>query len=221
VLAGGRSRRLGVDKTGLRLVRHGFELTLVEWAARRLAPWCEGVVVAGPPGLAPHGLRAVADGPAPGPAGGLLGAARAAPGRPLLVLACDLPWLPANSLGRLTAAARAGGVGLALFRSAGGLEPLCAWWGPRSLARLAARCASGDPSLWSLAEEPGIDCAVLDGEALGAEAFFNLNRPDDLERFLAREARQEARPGARLGGRRGDQPEGATPDASSRRNSKR
>ncbi|HVS63660.1 MAG TPA: molybdenum cofactor guanylyltransferase [Thermoanaerobaculia bacterium] len=186
VLAGGRSRRLGIDKTRLEVRREGASLTLVEWAARRLEPWCEAVVVAGPASLADGGRRAVADALAPGPAGGILGAAREAPRRALLVLACDLPWLPAEALGRL-AAPRESAVDLALFRSAGGLEPLCALWRTRALDLLAARCAAGDPSLWAIVEEEGIACTVLEGEALGAEAFFNLNRPQDLERFLARE----------------------------------
>lgn len=193
VLAGGRSRRLGIDKTRLEITRDGRRLSLVEWAARRLERCCDGVVLAGPAERAPPGLPVVADrladrpadASAKGPAAGLLGAAQAAPNRSLLVLACDLPWVPAASLEQLVASDPA--VDLALYRSAGGLEPLCALWRPRALEQLAVRCARGDLSLWSLTEAPELRCNVLDGEALGADAFFNLNRPDDLERFLERE----------------------------------
>ncbi|HVS14981.1 MAG TPA: NTP transferase domain-containing protein [Thermoanaerobaculia bacterium] len=188
VLAGGRSRRLGADKTRLALVRDGRVLSLVEWAIARLAPFCDPVVVAGPAAVA-AGARAIADGPAPGPAAGLLGAGAALPGRSVLALACDLPWVGCDALERLLARSREGDVDLVLFRSAGGLEPLCSLWSPAALARLAARCAAGDPSLWSLTDDPLLSSVVLDASDLGERAFFNLNRPEDLERFVAREGR--------------------------------
>jgi molybdenum cofactor guanylyltransferase len=193
VLAGGRSRRLGIDKTRLGLVRDGRILSLVEWAVARLAGLCEPIVVAGPESVAGR-ARAIADGPAPGPAGGLLGARAALPSSTVLALACDLPWIGADALERLLACRRDTGVDLALFRSAGGLEPLCSLWSPAALARLAERCAAGDPSLWTLVGDPRVPSVVLDGSDLGEEAFFNLNRPVDLERFVAREGRHDVAP---------------------------
>jgi len=222
VLAGGRSRRLGVDKARLVVPREGARLTLVEWAARRLEPWCDEVLIAGPRSLAPIGRRAIDDAQAPGPAGGLLGAARAAPGRALLVLACDLPWLPSAALGRLCACGDRGAeADLVLFRSGGGLEPLCALWRPPALEQLARRCAAGDGSLWALVEEPLVACEVLDGEDLGADGFFNLNRPEDLERFLAREGGAVERAAGAQPDAGGSSAGGRPRSASSRRKSNR
>lgn len=87
VLAGGASRRMGRDKAALAA---GGE-TLAARAARRLHAVCARVAIAdGGRGLVP-GLPCLPDAPGAGPAAGILGAARAWPGHPLLVLACDLP----------------------------------------------------------------------------------------------------------------------------------
>jgi molybdopterin-guanine dinucleotide biosynthesis protein A len=188
VLAGGRSQRLGADKTRLSLVREGEVLSLVEWAVRRLRRCCDAVYIAGPEELG-HLAPTLADADAPGPAGGLLGARAVLPGVALFALACDLPWLGGHELLRLRTGWDATATDMALFRSPSGLEPLCSIWSPAALARLAARCAEGDASLWSLAEDDQISSLVLDAGGPSDEAFFNLNRPQDLERFLARESR--------------------------------
>jgi molybdopterin-guanine dinucleotide biosynthesis protein A len=97
VLAGGASRRMGRDKAALAVDGE----TLAARAARRLLGVCARVAIAdGGRGLVP-GLPCVPDAPAPGPAAGILGAARAWPGHPLLVLACDLPRVSAALLREL------------------------------------------------------------------------------------------------------------------------
>lgn len=186
VLAGGTSRRFGQDKTRLRL---GAE-TLVERAVKQLDRVCAEVVVADAGrgnGSATH--RSVADGPGAGPAAGILGAARVFPGRPLLVLACDLPLIPATLLAELARRGE-GGADLVLPRSARGFEPLCALYGPPALARLEERVASGSFALHPLAQDPELEVELLSGrdlEAHGDPALFllNLNRPEDLAALRA------------------------------------
>ncbi len=179
VLAGGESRRLGSDKA-----RWGGA-ALPARAAGTLAAVCAEVAVADRGrGLVP-GRPSLADGPGRGPAAGILGGAAAYPGRPLLVLACDLPRVPAALLAELARFAEAGWV---LPRWAGGCEPLCAFYGPAALARLAARVESGRFSLHDLEAEGGLAVRHLEGEDLRrfgdpAEIFFNLNTPGDLERW--------------------------------------
>lgn len=189
VLAGGQSRRMGRDKA--RLAAAGGDRTLAAWAAERLAAACPEVALADRErGLVP-GLPSLPDGPGRGPAAGLLGAAIAFPGRPLLALACDLPRVPAGLLNEL---ARPGfdlpGFDLIIPRWAGGVEPLCALYGPAALAALAARVARGFLALHDLATEPGLAVHYLEGEALArfgdpAEVFLNLNTPEDWERYVA------------------------------------
>jgi molybdopterin-guanine dinucleotide biosynthesis protein A len=179
VLAGGESSRLGSDKARL----EGAALPLA--AVERLAAVCIEVAVADRGrGLVP-GRRSLGDGQGRGPAAGILGAAAAYPGRPLLVLACDLPRVPVSLLAELVQVPQDD---LAVPRWEGGLEPLCALYGPAALAALAARVQEGRFSLHDLASEAGLAVRYLEGEALGRfgdpeEMFFNLNTPGDLARW--------------------------------------
>jgi molybdopterin-guanine dinucleotide biosynthesis protein A len=182
VLAGGASRRMGRDKASL--VLHGE--TLAAGAARRLAAVCAEVAVADRGRGSVPGLPSVEDGPGRGPAAGLLGAARRWPGRPLLALACDLPAVPVSLLAELAGA----GADWVVPRWTGGLEPLCALWGPAALAVLAQRVERGLYALHELTGEAGLQVAFLEGERLAAfgrpeEIFWNVNRPEDLARPAA------------------------------------
>jgi molybdopterin-guanine dinucleotide biosynthesis protein A len=178
VLAGGESRRLGSDKA------RWSDAALPARAAEALAAVCAEVAVADRGrGLVP-GRPSLADGPGRGPAAGILGGTAAYPGRPLLVLACDLPRVPAGLLAELT---RSSGIDWALPRWTGGREPLCALYGPAALAVLAARVAAGRFALHDL-DEDGLDVRHLEGEDLQcfgdpADIFLNLNTPEDLERW--------------------------------------
>jgi len=182
VLAGGASQRMVRDKALLVLPPDGPDgETLAAAAARRLTAVCAEVLVADRGRAVVPGLPSLADGPGRGPAAGLLGAAAARPGHPLLVLACDLPDVPVALLKELASP----GADLTLPRWSGGLEPLCAVWGPAALARLAERVERGLYALHPLAAEPDITVRFLEGERLegfgpAAELFRNVNTPEDL-----------------------------------------
>ncbi len=182
VLAGGASQRMGRDKALLVLPSGAADgETLAAAAARRLAAVCAEVLVADRGRAVVPGLASLPDGPGRGPAAGLLGAAAARPGHPLLVLACDLPAVPVELLQELANP----GADLALPRWSGGLEPLCALWGPAALARLAERVERGLYALHPLAAEPDLTVRFLEGERLesfgpAAELFRNVNTPEDL-----------------------------------------
>jgi molybdopterin-guanine dinucleotide biosynthesis protein A len=179
VLAGGESRRLRSDKARL----EGAALPL--GATERLAVVCTEVAVADRGRELVPGRRSLADGAGGGPAAGILGGAAAYPGRPLLVLACDLPQVPAGLLAELAGSEAADWV---VPRWEGGLEPLCAFYGPAALAALAARVREGRFALHDLASEEGLAVRYLEGEALRRfgdpeKIFFNLNTPGDLARW--------------------------------------
>jgi molybdopterin-guanine dinucleotide biosynthesis protein A len=183
VLAGGASRRMGRDKAALAVAGE----TLAARAARLLLGLCPRVVLAdGGRGLLPD-LPSLPDAPGQGPAAGILGAAQAWPGHPLLVLACDLPRVPAALLAALLGgAAKADWV---VPRWERGLEPLCALYRPTALAALAAAVERGVVAPHRLAETAGLAVRYLEGERLSrfgqpAELFLNLNTQHDLDRWL-------------------------------------
>jgi molybdopterin-guanine dinucleotide biosynthesis protein A len=153
--------------------------TLLDRAVRRLVEVCDEVLIADAGrGLAPGSIP---DGPGHGPAAGLLGAARARPGRALLVLAVDLPFVPVPLLEELARSE----ADLALPGWSEGVEPLCALYGTVALALLEERVGQGRLDLWSLPEEPGLKVRRLGEKELSrfgdpARMFLNLNRPEDL-----------------------------------------
>ncbi|MEP7013281.1 MAG: molybdenum cofactor guanylyltransferase [Acidobacteriota bacterium] len=208
VLAGGASRRFGRDKATLEIARRsdrregregregeegetGVE-TLAEWAFRRLGQVCAEVAVADAGRSLVTGALSLSDGPGRGPAAGLLGAARAFPARSLLVLACDLPAVPAHLLAKIAEVAAGAAFDLVLPRWEEGAEPLAALYGPKALAALDRRVAAGNYALYDLAEEPGLTVAALseaDLQSFGPprEIFANVNTPEDLARWSARQ----------------------------------
>ncbi len=202
MLAGGAALRMGEDKALLRLGAAGE--SLAAWAARRLAAVCPEVAMADRGrGLLP-GFPSLPDGPGAGPAAGLLGASAAYPGHPLLVLAADLPEVPAALVAGIAAiAARTAAAGSpdlaggaapgcdwAVPEHAGRLEPLCAWYGPAALAALATAVAAGSFALHRLAGQPGLRIRRLDELWLARfgtpeRLFVNLNTPEDVRRWRA------------------------------------
>ncbi len=191
VLAGGRSRRMGRDKAQLRL----GSASLVEQAAARLLEVTAEVLVADRGRVLAPGHRSIADGDGAGPVAGILGAAELYPGRDLLVLACDLPRVPAELLRRL---ARPMAEDACVPRWRRGLEPLCALYRPPALAVMAAAARAGRFGLHAVLRQESLHVRALEGrdlEAFGppADIFLNLNTPEDL-------ARLEGRPKSPAGG---------------------
>lgn len=180
VLAGGQSSRFGSDKTEIELAGR----TLVQRAADRLEAVTKRVLVAdrGRGLVVEH--ASISDGLGEGPAAGILGAAKLAPGTPLLVLACDLPLVPESLLAALASRAEGDWV---VPRWGYRLEPLCALYRPAALEALAANVSRELLAPQRLVAHPGLRVRFLEGDELAehgepAEVFANLNRPEDLER---------------------------------------
>lgn len=180
VLAGGASVRMGRDKA--LLPWQGG--TLAGHAQARLATVCAAVLIADRGRGVLPGTRSVPDGPGAGPAAGLMGAAYAVPGRPLLVLACDLPAVPESLL--LELVERGAGADLVLPVTTRGPEPLVAWYGPAALAALAVAVARGELALHRLLAEGGLRVTRLEGLELArhgdpAVIFRNVNTEADWQ----------------------------------------
>lgn len=153
-------------------------------AIRLLREACTEVVAADAGRELVPGTASIPDGPGKGPAAGILGAAQVFPGRPLVVLAVDLPRVPVALLREIASSS----ADVAVPRWADRLEPLCAFYGPAALAVLAERVRNCRFDLHTLPETPGLKVRYLDDEEIlrfgvPEEIFLNLNRPADLERL--------------------------------------
>ena len=184
ILAGGRSRRMGMDKAFLEL---GGEALLVR-ACRRLAGVGEVLLVAGGakervlPTL-PDFVRRVDDAVvAEGPMAGLLALLEGLPigVDRLFLCACDLPFLGAGLVRSLDA--RLGDADCLIPRVAGRLQVLAGLYRVGLLGRVRGLMEAGERSLLELVR--GCDARVLgEDEMAGLDAsglgFFNLNCVED------------------------------------------
>jgi molybdopterin-guanine dinucleotide biosynthesis protein A len=116
-----------------------------------------------------------------GPLAGVLTGLTAAPGRPGLFLAVDLPHVPAGLLRRLVERAEDGDVVVPV--SPRGPEPLCAVYGPGCLEPIRRRIAAGDfrmTAFWPEVRVLEVGMAELAAFGDPDDLFRNLNTPADL-----------------------------------------
>lgn len=145
VLAGGHSTRMQRDKAALRY--HGQ--TQLEWAMAFIEPHVDKAFVSVRADQADDPVRArfglITDTrEGLGPIGGIVAAQAYHPEAAWLVIACDLPFLDADSLKVLLAARDPQRPATAFRSSHDGLpEPLCAIWEPASRAAIEAYVGTG------------------------------------------------------------------------------
>ena len=181
LLAGGRSRRMGVDKATVRIAGEPLwqrqprvlselrPVTLLVSAAVSAPSWC-------PPGTGIVFDRMPSRGSLSGVAAGLRGLQTSH----LLVLAMDLPQMTAEHLRRLWELAKPGQGVIPLHGDY--FEPLCAIYPLEASAAAAAALASHDVSLQSFAQvllrESRAQVYVLTPEE--RPLYLNMNTPADL-----------------------------------------
>jgi molybdopterin-guanine dinucleotide biosynthesis protein A len=174
VLAGGRGRRIGGDKAIVELEGRPLLLYPVE----ALHELCDDVVVVAkrdtmlPPLAGVADLWIEPDEPRH-PLLGVAHALRLAIGRPILVVAVDLPLMDAATL-RLIAHTDPDGAAVVVPRVHGRLQPLCALYTPRAMPGLADFDA--DARATDIVEGLGIRELLPPDPS----AFYNVNRPEDL-----------------------------------------
>jgi len=95
-------------------------------------------------------------------------------GAPVLVVATDLPWLDATTLGALLEHVSRTDLDVVVARS-GRLEPLCALWWPSAAGPLAAAFDAGERAVHRAIAGMRVQEVAVDGAAL-----VNVNQPDDL-----------------------------------------
>ena len=180
VVAGGQSRRMGRDKALLPWGETdllGHALARLREVARDVRILCgaetryleRGVPVETDP------VRGA------GPLAGVLAGLTAAPGRPGLFLAVDLPQVPVGLLRRLVERAEDGDAVVPV--SPRGPEPLCAVYGPGCLEPIRRRIAAGDSKMtafWPAVRVIELGTAELAAFGDPGDLFRNLNTPADL-----------------------------------------
>jgi molybdopterin-guanine dinucleotide biosynthesis protein A len=175
VLAGGKGRRLGGDKAIVELEGRA----LVHYPLEALHEVCDDVVVVAKRDTILPPLSGIADlwiePDAPRhPLAGVTHALRLAAGRPILVVAVDLPLMDAATLRAIMTAELGSGDVAVVPRVHGRLQPLSALYTPRALPGLA----DFDDGARTAEVVEALGVRVLDG--LDETAFYNVNAPEDL-----------------------------------------
>ena len=186
VLAGGRSRRLGLDKVLLCL----DDETLLEATVRKVTILSNEVIIAVKGALPYHlpGVRLVTDvHPGCGPLGGIHAGLAAASNFYCLVVACDMPFLNLDLLRYLVSLAEDADVVVPRWTD---VEPLHAVYRPATcLGPIEEALARGERRIISFYHEVRVryveqaEIARFDPQGL---SFFNINTPDDWAQALAR-----------------------------------
>ena len=186
VLAGGKSSRMGRDKTKLELSGR----TMIERAcAFGASLGCPVLVASGYPehfDALPDGVRAVPDdAPGCGPLGGLCAGLSAMETEFALVWAVDMPFLSERAAERLRDAI--GEADACVYLLDGKPEPMFALYRKSCLAPARERLSRGEFRLRGLLHEVSLVTLAPDDPAL----FVNLNTPAEFEQARRQVERHE------------------------------
>lgn len=184
ILAGGLSRRMGgepkafMDLAGKPLISHAIE---------RLAPQVDGLAINANQfhdRLSAYGYAIIADnidgfaGPLAGIEAGLSQVPTEASW--LVCAACDAPFFPNDLVQRITSVEAPSGV---VFASSNGRShPVFSAWRPSLLPALRAALEGGLRKVDAF--EPAAKATLVEWDQY-PDPFFNINRPDDLEKAQA------------------------------------
>ena len=182
ILAGGRSRRMGVDKATL--VWDGEPI--LGRLVRRLAPPAGPTRILARPDqsiMLPEGAVRLDDPDgSEGPLSGLVALSRTFPAEPVLVVPCDMPDLPSGLGAALAEALDDGGADGAVVAPDGRPEPFPCLMGPAAWSAVRAAWDAGErraDAWWRSARLVHVDPAAAFPEAW-PQGFLNANEPSDL-----------------------------------------
>jgi molybdenum cofactor guanylyltransferase len=177
VLAGGRGSRLGGAKPTAELAGR----PLISYPLAALAEVGLGAVIVAKPDtdLPPLDVEVLTEPAEPvHPLAGIVAALRRT-GRPIVVIGCDFPFVPATLLRALADAPEA----LVVPAPGGEAQPLVARWAPPLLPALEDALAREEPLRRTVA---ALSPRLLEDAELAAfgdpaRGFFNVNTPADLD----------------------------------------
>jgi len=186
LLAGGKSTRMGADKAfvmleGRTLLARALELARTVSDNVRIVGSAEKFAAFAP--VVEDVFREC------GPLGGIHAALRASVAELNLILAVDVPFVPAALLRYLVTRARSSNAIATVPRAGGGWQPLCAVY-RRAFGDVAEGALRGGQykigALFGDAKVQAVEEQELAGAGFAATVFRNLNTPEELE--AAREA---------------------------------
>jgi len=188
ILAGGKSRRLGTDKT---IVRLGNS-RLVDIALETISSVVDSIIIVTNSPQLFEGLpaRVVTDvQPGTGPLGGILTGLLLGEHEHALVVACDMPFLNVGLLQHM--ARQVDGYDVVMPRVDDTLEPLHAIYSHHCVEPIRRLLAEGDLRIVDIINVLNevrvryIDKDEIDMFDPSRLSFFNINTSDDLERARA------------------------------------
>lgn len=184
VLAGGRSRRMGVDKVLLQVQGR----RLIDISLDVLHDVCDRVLVAAGDRAVPgRDVETVNDAEGQGPLAGIVAGLRASATPLLAVLAADMPLASAAVLERL--ATVWDGEPAVVPRAGGVMQPLHAVYAAGAAQSFGELLAAGEQSPARAIERLGgrvVDADVYDPDGSAGAFWTNVNAPEDLRRLEAR-----------------------------------
>ena len=192
ILAGGLSRRMGGGDKGLLAL--GAEQTMLGHVIARLAPQVGRIVLNAngePARFGAYALPVVADtiagyaGPLAGILAGLTWAAAHAPAATHIAsVSADAPFLPADLVARLAAAANAHPTAIPLARSGGELHPVIGLWPIAYAGDLDHHLRAGVRKVLAWTDRHGtvpVDFPLTFAGRASIDPFFNANTPEELD----------------------------------------
>ena len=182
ILAGGKSRRLGIDKAALRL----GDKTLLEGIVQKMSALSEEIIVVGDSLPYPlSGIRLVADiYPGCGPLGGIHAGLTVASNFHSLVVACDMPFLNLELLQYMVELGTSHDVVIPRWDN-DKLEPVHAIYSKNCLGPIERLIQRRDFRIIHFFPEVQVRYVERDEiERFDPKhlSFFNINTPEDLER---------------------------------------
>jgi molybdopterin-guanine dinucleotide biosynthesis protein A len=181
VLAGGKSSRMGTDKA---LLEFGGQ-TLLLRAMNVAVTACDRVMIVGDPAKFGEFGPTVADiFPGCGPLGGIHAALVSSNAELNLMLAVDMPFVSRELLAFLFATAEDSNALITVPRDGNGLQPLCAIYRCAFATAAEAALRAGKykiDALFSSVPTHVIEESTLAAAGFSAQAFFNVNTPQDRQ----------------------------------------
>jgi molybdopterin-guanine dinucleotide biosynthesis protein A len=185
VLAGGTSRRFGVDKRGALLAGR----SVLEWVIERARPQVETLLLNTIDDLTAAGrpnIERIADhAPGEGPLAGILAGLDEADHRGfshMVSFACDTPFFPDDTVSHLVASLKASVADYAVASCGARAHRIFALWPTGSRKQVEHAFANGTRSMRDI--EHWLETTWADfpkGGGPDGDPFFNINTPADLE----------------------------------------
>jgi molybdopterin-guanine dinucleotide biosynthesis protein A len=180
ILAGGKSTRMGTDKTFVLLDGRTLLARMLD-LARQLTSNVH--IIGDPTKFAPFAPTIADVFPGCGPLGGIHAALRSSRTDLNLILAVDVPFVSLASLDYFISRARTSNANVTLARAAGGFQPLCAVY-HRSFADAAENALRAGhykiDTLFTPASTQVIEEVELQAQGFSLQIFRNLNTPEEL-----------------------------------------